>query len=363
MCAKHRQSGKSMSLWMDGFWSCSGDTVYHGSRGRINGVEALQHAFLDEVKSREFNRLIAWVHSGLPWLTSYSCQVSWRWVSLGEIHLLPSLMFLWLAVLCHGQGAGQSCRGSLASRNIWEISKLHEIPWLATTTVAATTTITTPTMACFEHTLVEHVKVGIQEGAQWVGGRSHLSILAPGQGYEDIRTARTENPDSVGKAHLTHVFVGPLVGADCGGQSGEGQVVGAFGSWERSACSCRMLRILGTHETDAAYVPEISAFVHQSMCWGCFSGGSLATTTRKRHKCSRYSWKGGLWKENACELQRIIEENQSWKIHSHQNWFSTTELPSPLYSFQNAHDLTLLESCDPSMSRPWSLHFERKVLL
>lgn len=44
---------------MDGFWSCSGDTVYHGSRGRINGVEALQHAFLDEVKSREFNRLIA----------------------------------------------------------------------------------------------------------------------------------------------------------------------------------------------------------------------------------------------------------------------------------------------------------------
>ena len=35
------------------FWSCSGDTVYHGSRGQINGVEALQHAFLDDVKSRD----------------------------------------------------------------------------------------------------------------------------------------------------------------------------------------------------------------------------------------------------------------------------------------------------------------------
>jgi len=80
------------------------------------------------------------------------------------------------------------------------------------------------------------------------------------------KTSEQPEPDSVGKAHLTHVFVGPLVGADCGGQSGEGQVVGAFGSWERSACSCRMLGVLGTHETDAAYVPEISAFVHQSMC-------------------------------------------------------------------------------------------------
>lgn len=42
-------------------------------------------------------------------------------------------------------------------------------------------------------------------------------------------------------------------------------MVGAFGSWERSAGSCGMLRILGTHETDAAYVPKISEFVHSSM--------------------------------------------------------------------------------------------------
>ena len=39
---------------------------------------------------------------------------------------------------------------------------------------------------------LEHVKVGIQEGAQWVGGRPHLSILDSWTIFEDIRMARTD---------------------------------------------------------------------------------------------------------------------------------------------------------------------------